>query len=435
MKFTANYTDEANATVVATIDSQTLANSLNDIAKQASKTMEVQGFRKGKVPVSIIKERYKDKMEQDTQNNVLQKLYSQAQAKLKINSTDLIGEPVVSKFDKQENNDIKVELKINLRPKVDLGDYKKLLPEVKSINVTAKEIDDQIKTIAVQDIPLEKIKRKRAVKSGDFVIIDFEGFKDGVAFDGGKGSNHTLEIGSNSFIPGFEEQIIGMKYDEIKDIKVTFPKEYKSKDLAGIEAVFKITLHEIQEKSNPTIDDEFAKKVLPQEKNATVELLKSKIKDQIKHEKTAKYYNNKLKPQYLDNLVKSLTFAIPQSILEQEINQILNSQIRTMDKDKIEKLKENTKQIDKMKEDAIPDATSSVKATFIIDALAKAESIEVTDQEVSQTVYYEAMMQGQDGVGALKKYEEMGYLPAIKMSILEQKVITKLLNDKSQGKK
>jgi trigger factor len=143
------------------------------------------------------------------------------------------------------------------------------------------------------------------------------------------------------------------------------------------------------------------------------------------------YYNDELKPAYLDALVNALDFAVPQNILEQEINQVLNNEIRTMKEEDIKALQDDAKKIDSMREKATPEATNSVKATFIIDALAKAESVEVTDQEVTQAIYYEAMMQGQDGVGALKKYEEMGYLPAIKMSMLEQKVITKLLDEKS----
>ena len=431
MKFTATKTDEANAVVTATIPAEEIAKSLDSIAKQAAKTMDVQGFRKGKVPVAVIKQRYGQKMEEDANNEALRTVFTEALAELKIENTDLVGEPAVVKFDKKDDGSIDVELKLACKPNVELGDYKALLPEVKTKKVTAKEIDERINQMAAGDAPLTKIKRKRKVKAGDFALIDFEGFKDGVAFDGGKAENHALEIGSNSFIPGFEDQIIGMVYEEQKDITVTFPESYQAKDLAGAEVVFKVTLHEIQEKVAAEIDDAFAQKVLQDTEDATVDTLKEKIKEQIKNEKMGQYYSEELKPAYLDALVKSLDFAVPASILEQEVNQVLNNEVRAMSEDEIKALQEDSKKIEEMREKATPDAINSVKATFIIDALAKAESVVVADQEVTQTIYYEAMMQGQDGQAMIKQYEEQGYLPAIKMSMLEQKVINKLLDEKS----
>ena len=431
MEFTAKKTDEANAVVTATLSADLLANTLDKIAKEASKTMDIQGFRKGKVPVAVVKQRYGAKLEEDANSEALRELYSASLKDLGLEQGDIIGEPAITKFDKKDDGSIDVQINISCKPTVDLGDYKALLPEIKLPEVTDKEVDDRIKEIASGDAPLEKIKRKRAVKSGDFAVIDFEGFKDGVAFEGGKAQKYTLEIGSNSFIPGFEDQVIGMKYDEEKEINVTFPKEYQSKDLAGADVVFKVKLHEIQAKAEPTIDDEFAKKLLPQEENATVELLKEKIKEQIENEKISKYYAEELKPVYLDALVENIDFAVPSSILDQEIQQVINGEVRNMSEDEIKALQEDASKIEEMKKEATPVATQSVKATFIIDALAKAEGIDVTDQEVTQTIYYEAMMSGQDGQAMIKQYEEAGYLPAIKMSMMEQKVINKLLDEKA----
>jgi len=431
MKFNAKKIDEANAEVTATLESATIESSLDKIAKQAAKTMDIQGFRKGKVPVAVVKQRYSEKLMQDAQSEAVRDLMTESLKELNIEMSSLMGDPAVTKFDKKDNGDIEVEMKISVRPEVDLGDYKALLPEIKTKKVTAKEIDTKIEEIAAGSSPLTKIKRKRMVREGDFAVIDFEGFKDGVAFDGGKAEKHTLEIGSGSFIPGFEDQVIGMKYDEEKEINVTFPADYQAKDLAGAEVVFKVKLHEIQERGEAVIDDEFAKKMLPQEEDATVELLKEKIKEQIKLEKTNKYYNEELKPAYIESLVDANNFAVPVSILDQEINQVLNNEIRGMSEDEIKALQEDAKKIEKMREEATPDATKSVKATFIIDALAKVENVDVTDQEVTQTIYYEAMMSGQDGRAMVEQYEKAGYLPAIKMSMIEQKVITKLLDEKA----
>ena len=431
MKFTAKKTDESNAIVTATIDAETISSSLEAIAKQAAKTMDVQGFRKGKVPVAVVKQRYGDKMSQDAESEALRNLFSEAMAELKIDNADLVGEPAVTKFDKKDDGSIDVEMKIACRPVVELGDYKALLPKITTKKVTAKEVDERIKEMAGSSAPLEKIKRKRKVKDGDFAVIDFEGFKDGVAFEGGKAEKHTLEIGSGSFIPGFEDQVIGMAYDEEKEINVTFPEEYQASDLAGAEVVFKVKLHEIQAKGEPVIDDEFAQKVLPQEENVTLDVLKEKIKDQVRAEKTNTYYNEELKPVYIDALVKEIDFAVPQTVLDQEINHALNNEIRGMKEEEIKALQEDAKKIEKMRKKAEPEAKNSVKATFIVDALAKAEGVEVTDEEVSQAIFYEAMMTGQDGQAMIKQYQEQGYLPAVKMSMIEQKVITKLLDEKA----
>jgi trigger factor len=431
MKFNATKTNEANAVVTATVEAGSIETNLNKLAKEASKTMDVQGFRKGKVPVAVVKSRYADKLTQDAEGEAIREILTGALAELNINNTDLIGEPAITKFDKQENGDIEIEIELSCRPNIDLGDYKALLPEIVATVVTEDEINEKINTMAAQGAPLEKIKRKRMVKAGDFTLIDFEGFKDGVAFDGGKAEGHSLEIGSNSFIPGFEDQVIGMKYDEQKEITVTFPAEYQAADLAGAEVVFKVTLHEIQEKATPVIDDEFAAKVLSNEENPTVALLTEKVKEQITLEKSSKYYNEDLKPKYLETLVEKISFEVPTSVLEQEISQLLNNQVRTMSEEDLNALKEDQAKIETMREEVKPEANKSVKATFIVDALAKAEGVTVEDQEVTQTLYYEAMMQGQDGQALIKQYEEAGYLPAIKMSMIEQKVITKLLDEKA----
>ncbi|MEA3383413.1 MAG: trigger factor [Campylobacterota bacterium] len=431
MEFNATKKDEANAVVTATIQANDVEANLDKLAKQAAKTMDVQGFRKGKVPVSVVKSRYADKLTQDAEGEALRAILTEAMVELKIDNNDIIGEPAIVKFDKKEDGNIDIEIQLSCKPTVELGDYKTLLPEIESKSVEDSEVEEKLNEMAAGNAPLTKIARKRMAKAGDFAVIDFEGFKDGVAFDGGKAEKHTLEIGSGSFIPGFEDQVIGMKYEDEKEITVTFPEEYQSKDLAGAEVVFKVKLHEIQEKSAPVIDDEFAKKMMPQEENATVELLKEKLKEQLSSQAVAAYYNEELKPAYLETLVSKIDFVVPTSVLDQEINQALNNKVREMSEDELNALREDQEKIEKMREEATPDAVNSVKATFIIDSLAKAESVEVTDQEVTQTLYYEAMMQGQDGQALIKQYEEAGYLPAIKMSMIENKVITKLLDEKA----
>jgi len=432
MEFNAKKIDNANAVVTATLDKETLEKNLDKLAKQAAKTMNIQGFRKGKVPVSVVKQRHGEQLKQDAQSEALRALVQDALKELKIDNKDLIGEPAITKFDEKEDGSIDVEIKFSCKPVVDLGDYEALIPEVKAIEVTDEEIDERIDQMAKSSAPLEKIKRKRMARKGDFVVIDFEGYIDGEKFNGGTANDHTLELGSNSFIPGFEDQIIGMKYDETKDVVVNFPNKYHAAELAGKEATFKVTLKEIKEKGETVIDDAFAAKVLPNEKEATVELLREKVAEQIKAEKKAKYYNEELKPAFLEALVDNIKMDLPEAVLEQEINNSLNNDLRALSEEEFEKLKEDKEAIEKMREDARPSAIDSVKATFIVDALAKEQNVDVSDQEVTQVLYYEAMQMGQDPQALIKQYQENGYLPAIKMSMIEDRVITKLLDSKAK---
>lgn len=430
MEFNANRVDEANAVITATLTKDSIENNLEKVAKQAAKTMNVQGFRKGKVPVAVVKQRYADKLREDAEADGIRKILADGLKLLDIKNSDLIGEPSVTKFDKKDNGDIEVELSVACKPNIDLGDYKSLVPAVKAIEIDIKKIDDRLTEIAQSSAPLEKIARKRAVKDGDFAVIDFEGFVDGVAFDGGKAEKYPLQIGSGSFIPGFEEQVIGMKYEEQKDITVKFPESYQAKDLAGKEAVFKVTLHEIQERAKPELNDEFAQKMLPGQKDVTIDTLRDRVKEQMLAEDKAKYYRDELKPVFLETLVEKINFALPTSVIEQEINYALNNKIRTMTEEEINELKENANKVEDIRNALKEDAVNSVKATFIIDALAKAENVQVSDQEVTQVLYFEAMQMGQNPQDVIKQYQQAGYLPAIKMSMIEEKVISKLLDEK-----
>ena len=430
MEFNAKRVDEANALVSATITKETVESNLDKVAKQAAKTMNIQGFRKGKVPVNVVKQRYADKLLEDAEAEALRKVLNDGIKELNIASEDLIGEPNISKFDKKEDGSIEVEIAVASKPKIDLGDYKSLLPAIEDKDIDAKIIDDRLEEIAKSSAPLEKLAKKRAVKDGDHAVIDFEGFVDGIAFEGGKAEKYPLHVGSGSFIPGFEEQVIGMKYEEQKDILVTFPEAYQAANLAGKEATFKVTLHEIQEKVASELNDEFAQKMLPGEENATIETLRAKIKEQMKAEAKATYYREELKPAYLETLVEKLQFALPNSVVDQEINYALNNKVRSMSEDEIKALQEDPTKVEEMRNELKEDAVNSVKATFIIDALAKAESVQVSDQEVMQVLYYEAMQMGQNPQELVKQYQEAGYLPAIKMSMIEEKVISKLLDEK-----
>ncbi len=426
MNITATKTDAANASVVATIDASDIEKNLNKAAKQVAKTASVDGFRKGKVPVAKIKQMYKEQLQQDAENEAVQKILEEAKKELEISAADIIADPTFKKYDKQDDK-IDVELVISLRPTIEAEDYKELAPKYEEPTVEESEIDERLKTLLESNAPYTALKRKRALKEGDQANFDFVGKIDGVEFDGGKAEGFELVIGSGQFIPGFEDQMVGMKIEETKDITVTFPEDYQSADLAGKEAVFTVTLNDIKEKTEAELDEEMVKKLIPNDENATAETVKEKISEQIKSEKMSKLYNEELKPQLIEALIAKYDFALPQNIVEQEIDAQINAKAREMSEEELAEYKDNEEKINELREEVRESATNSVKATFLVDYLAKKEGIEVNDQEVSQTIYYEAMMSQQDPQQVIQYYQENNLLPAVKMGMIEDKLFAKII--------
>lgn len=428
MEIKSNKIDGANAEIEATILKEVVDANLEKIAKELAKTANVQGFRKGKVPVAVIKQQYGEKLVQDAESEALRAVLNTGLEQMEIANSSLIGEPTISKFDKSDDK-IEVIVKVAIRPEIDLGDYTSLVKDFKKPEVKDKDVDARLKEIAESQAPLENIKRNRKMRDGDTAVIDFEGFVDGKAFDGGKAENFELLLGSGQFIPGFEDQLIGVKRDEEVEINVTFPEEYQAKDLAGKEAMFKVKVNGIKVKAEVEIDDELAKKLLGKE-DATVDELKSQLKEQMENEELAKLYNEELKPALLESLVSEISFDLPEFVLDQEIDMALNKKAQSMSEDEIKELRENQDKLKELRETFRDDAVRSVKATFIIDTLAQAENVKVEEQEVMQTIYYEAMQMGQDPQKAYEQYKEAGYIPAIQMSMVEDKVLRQILDTK-----
>jgi trigger factor len=432
MEIKSNKINGANAEIEATILQEVVNANVEKIAKNLSKTANIQGFRKGKVPVAIIKKQYGEKLTQDAEAEALREILNKGLDEMEIDNSSIIGEPNITKFDKSEDK-IDVVVKIAMKPTIDLGDYASMVKDFEKPEVTDKEIDDRIKEIAEQQAPLEDIKRNRKMKEGDVAVIDFEGFVDGEAFAGGKGENFELTLGSGQFIPGFEDQLIGVKRDEEVEVNVTFPEEYQAKDLAGKEAMFKVKVNGIKVKGEVEVNDELAKKLLGEQEDATVETLKEQMKTHMENEKLSKLYNEDLKPALLETYVNELKFDLPKFVVDQEIDMALNKKAASMSEDEIKELRENADKLDELRETFREDAEKSVKATFIIDQLAQAENIKVEEQEVMQTIYMEALQMGQNPQEAYEKYKEAGYIPAIQMSMIEDKVLSGLLNKKIEA--
>ncbi len=428
MEIKSTKIDSANAEITATISMDEVNANIEKIAKQLSKTANVQGFRKGKVPMAIIKKQYGQKLVEDAESEALRGVLAKGLEELEISNESLIGEPNITKFDKSDDK-IEVAVKVAMRPAIELGEITTSVPDFKKPEISDKDVDARIKTLAESQSPLVDIKRNRKMKLGDTAVIDFEGFIDGVAFDGGKAEGHALELGSNQFIPGFEDQLVGVKRDEEVTINVTFPENYGG-DLAGKDAEFKVKVTGIKVKEEVEVNDELAAKMLPGEENATLDELKKQVKTQLENEALGKLYNEDLKPKLLETLVDSLTFDLPEFVVEQEIDMALNKKAGTMSEDEIKELRENADKLNELRETFREEAVRSVRATFIIDAIALEKGVKIEEQEVMQTIYFEAMQQGQDPQKAYDHYKDAGYLPAIQMSMVEDRVLSGLLNEK-----
>ncbi|MFT5660876.1 MAG: trigger factor [Sulfurimonas sp.] len=428
MEIKSNKINGANAEIEAVISMDEVNENVEKIAKQLAKTTTIQGFRKGKVPVAIVKQQYGRKLQEDAEAEALREVLVKGLEELSIPNESLIGEPNVSRFDKSDDK-IEVTVKVAMRPQIEMGDYASKVKEFNKPVVSDDDIDAKVTEIAQGQAELVDIKRNRKMKDGDTAIIDFEGFIDGKAFDGGKAEDFALLLGSGQFIPGFEDQLIGIKRDEEVTIKATFPENYGG-DLAGKEAEFKVAVKQIRVKDDIEINDELAKKLLQGEEDASVESLKAVVKTQIENEELSKLYNDTMKPELLESLVTGTSFDLPEFVVEQEIDMALNKAASSMSEDEIKELRENADKLTELRETFRGDAERSVRATFIIDTLAMAENIKVDENEVMQTIYYEAMQTGQDPQKAYEHYKEAGYIPAIQMSMVEDRVLSTILNSR-----
>lgn len=424
MQVNAKNVNKANAKVSTTISADVLEAKVNQLAKEAAKTANIAGFRKGHVPASLMLQKYRKEIEGDAKNRVLGDIVSGGLKELGKSLNDTIGEPLVTKFD-EKNGNIDVEITISFRPEVDIKGYESLLPAYEAPKVEQKEIDERIDNMLKIFGSLEKSSKEELGK-GDFAKFDFEGFVDGKTFEGGKAENYILEIGSGQFIPGFEDGMIGLKVGGERDIKVTFPAEYGAAHLAGKDAVFKVKLHEIQEQKKAELNEETLKKIMPNEQNPSKEMLEASIKDQIRTSKFITLLNGEIKDKFAQALTKKFNFDLPENIIDQEMNVRFRNDWYSFSDDERKKYQEDKKALETKLESYKEEASNSVKLTFIIDELAKVNKIEVSDQELIQTIYMEAYRSGRNPKEHMEYYKKGGMLPAVKMAIVEEKLFLHL---------
>lgn len=429
MEVKSNFTDKANALICGKIEKDGLNKKVDELAKKTAKNIKMDGFRPGKAPVAIVKQRYAKDLENEAKTEFFRDMIDESLKNLNKKPDDMVGEPQIKKYDEDGN----VEIEISFKPELNLEGFEELIPTYEEPKATKDEIKAEIDKFLKLLAPLEKVK-KSTLESGDFAKFDFEGFVDGKAFDGGRAEDYVLEIGSKQFIPGFEDGMLGLKVGEEKDIKVTFPKDYQAPNLAGKDAIFKVNLKEIQAKKiSENLDEDTLKKMMPAEENPTKEKLEERIKEQVKEDKFKKMLDEELKPKFADALIEKYKFDLPKNIIEQEIDVQFRNNWRNFSQEQIKSFREDKDALIKQRESYREDAKKSVALTFMIDAISKLKNIVVSDQEMVQTIYLEAYRYGMDPKKHLEEYRKNGLLPAIKMSMIEDKVFAEIFKKNKKG--
>ena len=384
------------------IDAKIFDEGIQTVYKKKAKYFNIPGFRKGKAPMSRVESIYgKEIFYEDAFNEVVPEIFEK---ELKENNIEAVSKPDIDITQIGKGQDLIFTAVVQTKPEVKLGKYKGI--EVKKVeyNVTEKDIKQELEKMAERNARLVNVKT-RAVKKGDIAVIDFVGSVDGVEFEGGKAENHELEIGSNTFIPGFEDQIIGMKVEEEKDINVKFPEEYFSKDLAGKDAVFKVKVHEIKKKELPKLDDEFAKDVSEFD---TLEELKASIKEKKEKENEAKA-KAEIEEAAVNTVCDNTKIDIPSGMIENEIDEMIQDMDRRLSYQgmNIEQyLKFINKSMADFREESKETAEKSVKMRLVLEAVYKDAKIEITDAQIEEKIKELAESYGRD-VEELKKNEHL----------------------------
>ncbi len=379
MKSTWTVIEKSTGELKVEVEGDLWAKAQDKAFKKLAQNVNIKGFRKGKAPLDMVKKQISE------QEILIEAVQNVAQEALEAGLDETKVEPISRPELGVESVDVnKTVLKFTfaVNPEVTLGDYKDLKVKKASAKVTKKEVEAKLEELRQQFAELV-LKEEGAVEAKDTAVIDFEGFKDGVAFEGGKGENFSLEIGSNTFIPGFEDALIGMKSGEEKDVEVSFPEDYQAEHLAGQPVIFKVKVNEIKVKELPELNDDFAKEVNHKETD-TLEALTAKFEEELKAEKATKVeedYKNEVLTKVMDNA----TVEIPDVLIDQETDTMVQDfQARLQQQGfSLEQYSQITGQdMAALREQMRMDALGKVKVRLVLHAIAEKEAIEVSAEEI-----------------------------------------------------
>ena len=401
------------------VSAEDLDKAMEGAYKKAKNRISIPGFRKGKAPRKMIEKMYgKGVFLEDAVNALVPEHYSKAVEECEL---EIVSQPKIDVVQMEPGKDFIFTAEVAVKPEVTLGEYKGLEVPKTEINVTDEDVDAEIKkeqeknsrTIAVED---------RAAQKDDIVTIDFEGFMDGVAFEGGKGSDYPLTIGSNTFIPGFEDQLIGANAGDHVEVKVTFPEEYQAKDLAGKEAVFQCDVKKIEAKELPELDDDFAKDVSEFD---TLAEYKENVKKELTEKKEAEAKTAK-ENAVIDKVIENAQMDIPEAMIDTQCRQMMDDFGRRMQSQglSMEQYFQFTGQsMDKMMEDMKPQALKRIQTRLVLEKIVETEKIEASEDEINEEINKMAEMYKMEADKVRELLGERG-LGQMKEDLAVQKAVT-----------
>ena len=418
MKVTVEKIDDINYIISGTVENSVIEDKVAKLKEEAAKKPKDENPKDEKSQ--------DENIEQDAAGQVFQDFISAGIKEGNLDVENLLGQPGLKKYEQQDDS-IYFEVEIAVSPEINVDiDYKDIAPTYTKPTASPEAVEAKLAEFAQKQAPFTKLEEPKPIENGDVAVIDFTGYIDDKPFEGGSAEKFNIQVGSNKFIPGFEEQLVGMEYGEERDVIVTFPKDYSADDLAGKEAKFVVKLHEIQEQKPVTIDDTFAKKVLNNE-TATVETLKKQFSEQVTAEELSQIYMRELKPKIVEALLEKFDFTLPNNIVEQEIDAKVREKTRGFSEEQHKAYMEDKGKFKELRESVRDEARKSIKLVLIVEALAKKEGIDVHEQEVIAALGYQATMTGQDPQALLKYYQDNNLMTAAKMGLTEDKLFGHIL--------
>lgn len=370
-----------SGTLTVEVPAEQVNAGLDKAFKKVVKEINVPGFRKGKMPRQMFEQRFGiESLYQDALDFILPDAYANAVEEAGINPVD---RPEIDITTMEKNKPLVFTAKVTVKPEVQLGEYKGLEVSKPDTNVSDEEIENQLKENQERFAELA-VKEDEAIVEGDTAVIDFEGFVDGEAFEGGKGEDYSLEIGSNSFIPGFEEQLVGVKTGEEKDVEVTFPEEYHAAELAGKAATFKVKVSEVKSKELPELNDEFAKEIDPEVES--LEALRTKMKDTLAADKQAGA-DAQLRDELVQKAAENATVEIPHAMIHSEMDRMMQDfeQRLTQQGMNLDLYYQFSGQDEEaLRAQMHDDAETRVRVSLVLEAIAAAENMEVSAEDIDK---------------------------------------------------
>jgi trigger factor len=407
------------------VDAATVNAGLDKAFNKVVKQVNVPGFRKGKMPRQLFEKRFGvESLYQDALDEILPEAYANAVEEAGISPVDR-PEIDIEKMEKGEN--LVFTATVTVKPEVKLGDYKGIEVEKFDATVTDEDVEAELKALQERHAELV-VKEEGPAQEGDTAVIDFEGFTDGEAFEGGAGENYSLVLGSNSFIPGFEEQVIGLETGAEKDIEVTFPEEYHAAELAGKPAVFKVKVHEIKTKQLPELDDEFAKDA--DDEVETLAELKEKTKAKLEHDKKHEE-EHFIQDAVIGKAVEGAQIDVPEVMISNEVNRMMNDFAQRLQQQGLNLelyFQFSGQDEETLKGQMKEQAERQVRTSLVLEAIAKAENLEATDEDVEAELAKMAEVYKME-VEAIKKV--LGNLDAIKEDLKIKKAIDFLVENRN----